>query len=386
MKPDPATGPPNGIAWRPARMLLSGDASTDGIIHVEGFYRSDDQSVAALIGNCGATPIDYRNGGMLHAGHGFQGGDGTNITVRDVSAWGSHPGVDNAPRGHALTTGNATNVDVQYFSQESAGGIFLENWLGDHSAGQSVKLRNIRSRNVIGSDGTGNDGAGGYRSVIQLKDIHTKGMRIEWIESYNEANKSRIEDTINLFRSGGYDANNLLVGRGFYLHGSYPFPATGDIYTGADLSADGGYNLANGEHPTQWVDFSDVFAVSSGNAAFNIAVGKNITYRKLMAVTSGFLGDGTPMRCSYSGAWVGDFYNTGDVKSNLIDQLTMGFVRTKDARERFDVNYAASVAGSITNVTILPDPITLDTEAGVWSHWMSLVNANNVVTGSRLSR
>jgi hypothetical protein len=394
--PDPATGPPN-VDGSPIE-VLSSMAGTDGVIRLKGVYKSTNPAVAAVSCNCGATPVDLSQALVIHAGRGVSGGDNTNITMRDVSCYGLLTAVDNQTRERNIHLSKATNIDIQYVTFETGGGIYCEEWRGNHTASQTVKIQNIKSRNIIGSNGAGPDGAGGYRSIVQLKDIRTKGMLLKWIEGYNEPGKSRIEDSINLFRSGGYDIDNPLRGYGLYINGSFPFGELSTDYTGCAISIDGGYDTSAGERPSAFNILEEIWTIDNCNAACNLSVGNDNHVRRIRAVTSGYLPDGRRLNMTYKAFNINDFYNQGQGANNTISEiLDSYYARTKDLapgvtrRAEFvaDINYDPNPNPGIdvANAILLPDVTTPEQRAAIRANafmtWRDFLNVNNQTCGSR---
>jgi len=391
--PDPATGPPNGVNWQDPIVLLTEMRDADGVIRPKGHYRSTNAGTPAITLNCGSTPVDLSQMLIAHAGRGVSGGTGANLRVRDVTTYGLNTTVDNQTRGRAFQISKGTNVDLQYVTMETGGGIYVEEWLGNHTPAQTVKIQNIKSRDIIGSNGKGTDGAGGYRSIVQLKDVRTKGMRLAWIEGFNRPDKSRIEDTYNFFRSGGLDADNPLLGYALMGYGSYPFPATDTLYTGAVFSADGGYDSSKGEMPPAFILLDELYGISNCNAAGNIAVGHDITYRNIRAVTSGYLADGRQLRSTFKAFSINNFYAQAPGYNNTISGITSLFYRTKDVYRRADFvadpNYDPTPDPGIdvAHATLLLDVTSpadgLEREADEWRRWVTFLNKNNQTCGSR---
>jgi hypothetical protein len=387
--PDPATGPPNGVNWQDPIVLLSEMRSDDGRIHLKGHYRNLNPNGVAVQTNCGDIQVVVDKNLIWSAGDCFRGGGGANIVGSDLGCYGMNVTADNLQKGFSLYAYRATNIDIKYFTQENIGGVRLQQWGGNHTPGQSIKIQNVRSRNIVGGDGGWRGGAKGsdegrqYRHALQLMGIRTKGIELNWFEGYNEKGKSRIEDGFNFYESGGYDADSLLTGRGIFLKGSYPIPATDPYFTGCSFSFDGQPGIS-ADRLTDNIYLRDAYSVSNGNAACNIPphVGKNIVVEPLTAITSGYFPDGSPMACSYAAVCVGNSSKGGAGAGNYIKGLKVGWMRMKDTRARLDIS-PNSVAGRVLDITRLPDPITLEDEDEAFVAFRNLLYDNNQTCGFR---
>ena len=386
--PDPAQGYPTNITYESPITLLSGMAGGDGIIRITNRNFAGTTSANAILLNCGSTPVIISNCIIKHSPtkSGIYAGGNSNITVIDVSIYGDTPTMDGNSRSPSIYLFKPTYVDMSHVSYESAGGIKIDGWGGSLTG--RCWTQNLKSRNVIGKNGD-------FRHCIQWSNVHTSNLLVKYVESYNEPNKSRTEDTINIYNSGGTGVDTPMIGQGFYLHGSYPYPATSATFTGAAFSADGSGNAS--ETPSQYIQLSDAWMVSNCGAAANIATGNDIHYHNMYGVTSGYFPDSTVMSSSYRGFWIGDYYNLGAGANNTMDGITTRFMRTKDLgggtrRADFiaDPNVSSDVPNpgiDVSNAVLLPDPTSiangLEQERQAFIGWRNYLNANNQTCGSR---
>jgi hypothetical protein len=382
---DGPTGAPN-VTYEGPLMVLSGMAGSDGVIRISNRnFQSTDPGTAAITLNCGRTPVVLSNLNIKHAGRGISGGTDSNVKGTDIACYGTNPTLNGQARERAVYMFRPYSVDFQYLTMESAGGVKIDYWNGDNSANSVLKFRNVRVRNVIGVRGD-------FRHALQFSNVHTKNFLVEWIEVYNEADKSGTEDTINIYNSGGWDASNLMQVRNVFLKGAYPANATDSEFTGAALSADGSGGTS--ERHSEYINVYNAYLVSHGNAAANIATGSYITYDKLYAVTTGYLPDGRAMTSSYKGFWIGDFYGGGaTMVGNQMKNITTYFVRTKDVRRRADfvadVNYdpTPNPGIDVANAVLLPAPTSvaagLEMERQAFLKWRDDLNTNNQTCGAR---
>jgi len=378
---DSATGIPAGLVFEGPLMVLSGMAGTDGVIRITGRNFADTGTSSPIILNCGSTPVVLSNCRLKHSinQRGIDGGGGVHLTMTDVAIYGGSPVMDGTVRQQSIYLYQPSYVDISYLTQEAGGGIKIDGWQGGDNL---LRITNVRSRNVIGLSGD-------YRHCVQLANVHSANIQVQYVESYNEPGKSRIEDTINLYNAGGTSTTTPLRGKGFYLHGSYPFPVSDTTFSGAALSADGSGNT--NEVQSQFIKLQDAWLVSNCNAAANIATGNNIAYSNLHAVTSGYLPDGSLLASSYAGFWIGDYYNLGAGANNTMTGITTHFMRTKDVFQRNDFSLDAagkpSAGIDVAGAVLLPDTTGaaagLAQENTLFIQWRDYLNANNQTCGSR---
>jgi hypothetical protein len=383
---DGATGAPN-VSYEAPLMILSSMAGTDGVIRISNRnFQSTDPGTAAITLNCGRTPVVLSNINVKHMGRGISGGTDSNVKGTDIGCYGLSPTLNGQSRERAIYMYKPYSVDLQYLTIESAGGVKIDYWNGDNSAASVLKFRNVRVRNVIGINGD-------FRHALQFSNVHTKNFLVDWVEVNNEAGRSRTEDTINIYNSGGWDAANPMIVRNVFLKGAYPENPTDNYFTGAALSADGSGDPA--ERHSEYISVYNAYLVSHGNAAANIATGSYITYDKLYAVTTGYLPDGRPMTCSYKGFWIGAFYGGGGTMvENYMKNITTYFVRTKDVIRRADFVADPAVPSEtpnagidVANAILLPAPANataaLEMERQAFLKWRDDLNTNNQTCGAR---
>lgn len=382
--PDPATGPPAGLTYEGDLMVLSGMADPDGVIRIK------NRSIAGTVTfNCGSTEVEMSNCIVVHPPNkrGISGGSGTHLTMFDVAVYCNNVTMDGNAREHGIFLHESTYLDIHHVTVESSGSIKINYWKGTNTA--KCRITNIRVRNTVGRRGD-------FRHPIQISNVQTSGLELGFFESFNEPDKSCTEDSVNIYNSGSPIDGVDFVGKGFYLHGSYPFPATNSTFTGAAFSADG--SGKSEEPPTQNVLLQDAWLVSNCNAAANIATGRNIRYKNVHAVTCGYLPDGRLLQATYRGFNISNFYGSGLGTGNSMSGITSMFIRTKDLtpstlrRADFvaDPAIASDVpdpgidtAGAILLTTPTSVAAGLALEAKQFIEWRDYLNANNQTCGSR---
>ena len=94
-------------------------------------------------------------------------------------------------------------------------GIYIYNYKGDHSAGQTVKILNNVANNI---DGRFSDGHGGFSvnsedvQFFQSNAAHgLSGAEIAWNQVINTPGQSRVEDNISIYDSSGTAGNPIAI-------------------------------------------------------------------------------------------------------------------------------------------------------------------------------
>ncbi|GAB2955551.1 hypothetical protein GCM10027048_21700 [Hymenobacter coalescens] len=309
---------------------------------------------------------------------------GAQLTVRRCVGRGLAPMQDQTARGPFLAAEEARSVRVEQCRLEHTTGIYIYKWSGDGSPGQTLKILGNVVRNI---DGRYRDGGGTTASFVGLNRVHgVAGIEIAWNEVVNEPDRSMVEDNINLYNSSGTPAAPIRV-HDNYVQGAYPYPATGEKFSGTGMTTDGDGSSAL--TTTAYVEaYSNQF-VSICNSAMNIAAGHDVRFYNNRIVTSGLLPDGRKLRATYCGVSVFNHYEkpASVFFANRIDGNVIGYVRWgyqlpfPDRHDLSDGNCA-----TCPDNQHLPNPITLDSEREEWQRWQRKMRSSKpgkrLVTGT----
>ncbi|BDI32485.1 hypothetical protein CCAX7_45360 [Capsulimonas corticalis] len=225
-----------------------------------------------------------------------------NITIMNTLGTGTYPGGTGQYKGRFVKIDGPEGVTIEHCTLESTGGIYLDDYKGDTSANQTIRIRYNKVHNI---DGRKTDGNGGYRNgntnndffraqFVQLNHIGNNGpvngIEIAWNEVVNDPYNSRVEDNINIGGGGSGTSGSPMQIHDNYIQGAYPaLPGAQYQQTfsgGGILLSDGGGGGAS------WVQAHDNIVVGTTNYGVQINGGSNCAYWNNRIVASGFLPSG----------------------------------------------------------------------------------------------
>lgn len=305
-----------------------------------------------------------------------------NLTVLNTYGYGLNPNVVGRTPGRFLTVYKPTNIVVKNCYIESTSGIYLN---GDVSAPRSVEIRFNRIRNIDGRKSNGNGGFSADFNHVQFVQLdkmpNAAGIEITWNEVINELYKSRVEDNINLWKSGGTSASPVLI-HDNYIQGAYPAEPTQSGYTGGGiLLGDDSMSPDNGTD-VGFVKAYNNQIVNSAHYGIAITSGHDSEIHNNRIVSTGQLSDGTHLAGGL-GVFIWDFYNNipkGVFYNNFADNNTIGVINGANGY-RNDTWFPNCAQGMCTNNQSLPAPLTLNTEKVEYQSWMNKVSSHNVTIG-----
>lgn len=273
-----------------------------------GNWESMDPAVPAL--HVYATdPVTIINSCFRGPGELIATGTGSNVTIKQSSFRGINPNVAGKAKGSPIHAFQAANLIVENNDFEAGGffGVWVQQYSGNRTPNNTIKIRNNRIHNV---DGRFSDGQGGYRTNqngachgIALSDVYgVPGIEIAWNEIINEPYQSGGEiDLINIYESSGTLASPMQI-HDNYLQGEYaadPANANALGLTGSAFVTDGSAQT-DPDKTTSFLKIHHNQAVSVGSSGIGIAIGHDIEMYNNRIVSSGQLSDGTNITVSYS--------------------------------------------------------------------------------------
>ena len=153
-----------------------------------------------------------------------------NVTVRDTSGFGLNPNVPDRAAGRFLHADQIAYLDIEHCTLDGTAGIYIHE-LSTRKTGPKPSIRIIANA-VKNIDGRRSDGHGGYRDFnrrTRVADGHVEegfdivqfvqfdgvvgleGGEIAWNKVVNEPGRSRVEDNISIYESGGTEKSPLLI-------------------------------------------------------------------------------------------------------------------------------------------------------------------------------
>lgn len=303
---------------------------------IRGNYRSDNPNVPVItirttqpvtIDRCtltGRGPLIVTD--ISHA----------KLVVRNTLGVGLNPNIAGKCAGRFLDAEAFDSVVVEHCELDQTAGIYLRDFKGDASgASPTVSILANRAKNI---DGRRSDGSNGYlpfnlktdhhtdksvagfsdRQFVQLDRVHAPRMQINWNYVTNEPDKSRVEDNINIYNSGG-TANSPLLIEHNCVNGAYTVaPAKGTSVHNSETSdwtyTGGGIMLGDGSDRTVGTVSSFVAAtgnvvIATSNYGIAISAGHDINFSGNTIVSSGRLPNGKAIFAQNVGAYIWDAHH-----------------------------------------------------------------------------
>ena len=367
-----------------------------------GNWQSLDPSVPAMriTTNQPVTIVNSRFKGPGDLILGSSGsGNGISLTVQQSCFVGTNPNVLGKSKGTPIHVYQAVSVLVDHSDFDSGGyyGVWVQEYVGNHSLNNTIRILNNRIHNV---DGRVSDGNGGYLTTqdtpyshgIILSDVHgVPGIEIAWNQIINEPYQSGVGDSIDIFESSGTPTSPMQV-HDNYIQGGYeadPARANEFSYFGSAFTTDG-FAQTDPALATSFLKIHDNQAVNFGNNGITIAIGHDIEMHANRAISSGQLADGTNITTAY-GSSIGHYdwqiEPPGMFGNNSVHDNLSGTRRYRNgAWERWDYYFGVPPTIEFNNARWTPttasDPTVID-EANEFLLWREKLASHGIVVGSQ---
>jgi len=350
-----------------------------------GNWESKDSEVPAVEIRT-SEPVVIKNSNIRGAGYLIKSwGHNANITVRNTRGYGLTPTpwiVYEKPR-RFLIVNDFKHVVVENCYMENTAGIYIgDNYKGDSSPDNTIKIRYNKVRNI---DGRIHDGwyrvqfvQFNFRNPIQYAEI-------AWNEVINEPNKSLVEDNINLSNSRGTPVSPIRIHNN-YIQGAYPYPADSKEFTGGGIIADSWYEEGMGdpkEVATAHVKVYDNQTVNLGNYNYAIAGGNNIEIFNNRAVNSARFENGEAFNMWTQGLYGYDYYKKNATFNNTFHSNVIGIMGQGG---RNDNHYFPDGTVHERNNTFIKGEINKQSERAEYQLWKSKLEKNNIILVPSLAR
>ena len=258
--------------------------------------------------------------------------DGANVTIRNMRGYGLNPNVFGQAPGRFLKAERFKNVVVENSYMEGTSGIYVYDYRGNFSAGETVRVLRNKALNIDGrlSDGRGgfldfnertriSDGftERGFKRVqfLQLNQVRNlPGIEIAWNQVVNEPGKSRVEDNVSIYRSSGTQASPIAI-HDNYIQGAYTIKPWQSDYSDGVWKykwsyAGGGIMLGDGEGAAFVKAFNNQ-VVSTTNYGIAIYSGHDMEFFNNRVLSSGLLPDGRTIARQNVGVYIWDGKDSG---------------------------------------------------------------------------
>ncbi len=368
----------------------SGDAAAAGPLVItrggtySGTWSSDDPAAAAVTVRT-AEPVVIEHAAVTGRGTLIAVvAEHADVTVRDTVGTGQNPCVAGRPPGRFVAAESFDRVVIEHCRLDHTAGIYLLTNAG-HGVG-AVRVVGNRATDIDGrlSDGRGDwlgfndrkskhDGHAehGYAAVqfLQLDKVRGGGMEVAWNEVVNEPGRSRVEDNLSVYASGG-TADGPLAIHDNYVQGAYTVdPARGSQPPDADWAyswdySGGGLMLGDGAAPA-FVRAVDNVVVGTGNYGIAVSAGHDIAFDHNRIVSAGVLPDGRAVASQNVGAYVWAGHTAGFFANGGTGN-TIGWVKGAGRNDSWTPD-AAVWADTVH----LPNPVTPADEAAAHAEWVA---------------
>ncbi|MHA6249945.1 Ig-like domain-containing protein, partial [Pontibacter sp. CAU 1760] len=324
-----------------------------------------------------SEPVIIENSSIRGAGYLIKSwGYSANLTVRHTKGYGLTPTPYSnykKPR-RFVTLNNFQNLVVENCYLESTAGIYAgTRYEGDGSTKETIRIRYNIVKNIDGRV------YGGAKEHSQFVQFNFKGAirnaEIAWNEVMNEADKSLVEDNINIYNTRGTIDSPIRIHNN-YIQGAFPFSANGTQYSGGGIITDGDAGI--NDCPA-FIEAFENHLVGLGNYSMGIAGGNNIRYHHNRAINAATFSNGSKYNMYTSGLWSKDYYHLNTTFANSIDNNVVGIVAWGYKDNRNDVSVAQNA--DFKNNTHLPNPITVQSEKDELGRWQQKLQRHSVKLG-----
>jgi len=383
----------------------------DGPIRIEsggvytGNWQSTDATIPAvmIVTDQPVTIVNSRAkgpGDLINASVGPSGG--INLTVQQSCFVGTNPNVYGQGKGTPIHVYKAISVLVDHCDFEAGGnyGIWVQEYVGDHTANNTIRILNNRIHNVDGRFSDGKDGylttqSSQYSHGIILSNVHgVTGIEIAWNQIINEPYQCGVGDSINIFDASGTEASPMQIHDNYIQGGWDSDPANGDglAYFGSAFTTDGLFQT-DPNLTTSFLKIHDNQAVGFGNLGMSISLGHDNEMYSNRVVSSGQLAAGTNSSTSYAiGIQHIDYRDNppGVFGNNSIHDNLSGLRRQRNGTwERFDYWFGVPPIVDANNAQWQPataEAPTFADEASEWLAWKGKLSRQGISIGSALVR
>ena len=371
-----------------------------------GTFASDDPRTAAVTVRT-AEPVVIEHAEITGRGTLIDvRAEQADVTVRDCRGVGQNPNVAGRAPGRFLSAESFDRVVVEHCELTSTAGIYLLTNADRHRSG-AVRIVANRATDIDGrrSDGRGgwlafndrtnaHDGRreSGYDLVqfAQLDKVRGPGLEIGWNAVTNTPGRSRVEDNVNVYQSGGTPESPLLIHDNL-VRGAYTIDPAAVDHADADWRYDWGYSgggILLGDGSGKTVDGAASFVRATGNVVVGtvnygiaIAAGHDNQFDGNLIVSAGRLPDGRPIPAQNVGAYVWDAGHGkahGSFFANGGSANTIGWAKGTGRNDSWTPDAAA-----FTGTVHLSDPLTPADEDRAVASWHARADRADVRVGPR---
>ena len=379
--PTPAPAPSGTVTYSGPITITKGGTYS-------GNWESTTTATAVTINT--KDPVIIQNSNIRGRGN-LISGFGNSLTVRNTRGYNLNPNVAGKTAGRAVNAENFVSVRVENNYFEGSTGIYLRHFSGSSSQSTTISILRNQFRNIDGRQSNGSGGYNGKTSVVQailFNDVkRTPNVEIAWNEIINEPGKSRTEETMNFYVSGGTPSSPFQI-HDNYIHGAYGIDPIGTAsYPG------GGILLGDGKvtDPLDagYARVHDNQIVGTTNHGMAIVGGVDNQMYNNRVIGSGLTPTGQPMPATNVGIYVWDQNNAGKAspatfaKNKMINNV-VGWTRVaSNGKTTNNPTWLPScgVQGSSCSGNQDIGTVTLAMEQAEYTRWQSKLASSNIKVG-----
>jgi hypothetical protein len=337
----------------------------------------------------------------------------TNITILNTRFYGT---TLSSILRRFVSVEDIKNLVVENCYMENSAGIYIYNkYKGNNTPDETVKIRYNKAYNIDCRTTSGRDNGQFFQcNTFRTDNIYqtvdnisfyegVPYMDISWNEVINRPGLSDVEDNINIYNSRGATWSPMKITNNF-IYGAYYYNWQGDNFTGSGIICDS--PGTNRGASAAYVDMEDNIVMMSNNNTFGVASGNHINLRRNIGISKsvidtedatrlGVSGVGTELKGYPNGWYVLDSqYNKNSTYNNTVvdnvegvvgeNSISLGYWRN-DHSHTNNINATNSWKNvgwvTVTNETLLPNPINRATEDGYRTQWLNKVSTAGLTIG-----
>ncbi|MFC3834445.1 NPCBM/NEW2 domain-containing protein [Deinococcus rufus] len=377
--PTPVPGSGGNVSYKGPLVITKGGTYT-------GNYRSTDPKVPAISIKT-SEPVIIENANVKGPGN-LISGFRMQLTVRNTRGYGVNPNISGRPTGRFINSEDTLNLSITNNYLEGTGGIYVRNFIGKGSSGQTIKILRNSAKNI---DGRLSNGSGGYQNAfrryqfVQFNVVRNLvNAEIAWNQVINEPGKSALEENINMYQSSGTSGSRVKIHDNLIWGAYHPSPATTSGYAGGGILLGDG----NGRSKSTVGGYFDVYGntiISTSNQGIGISGGHNHKVYNNRIVSSGLLPDGRKIASQNVGIYVWDMYGSkagGNWHNNTVFDNKIAWLKYRSNGSTFLNNtWFADCSSTCYNNTTLTRAVTPATEAAEYASWVSRARAEGQKIG-----
>ncbi len=363
-----------------------------------GNWQSFDPAVPAVSVQT-REPVVIEGSFLRGRGHLIKGEE-INLTVRNTTGYALNPLTGGSFPGRFLAVYKAVNLRVENNTLYGTSGMYINLFVGNPAAGQTIKILRNQIRNVDGryvnALGKFTENRHSVQAVQFNRIVRVPNIEIAWNEVINEPGKSAVEDNINIYESSGTAASPIRIHNN-YIYGAYaPNPLKAQNYSG------GGILLGDGAKDSMDIagGYAEVYnnqVINTSNHGVAIAGGHHHKVYGNRVLSSGLLPGGAIDPNANVGMYVwnikgGTGREAATFVNNTVQKNTVGWKRFGPAGKEYYHNLwtpsCLEAAGNVCKDNQdWPVPVTQDVERQEFVFWQKkLQDAGLLVGAGRASR